>query len=71
MILAAFLLLSVGLVDVLRGFLRGRAFWIGSAGAAVLLLVLGVLGDAVLFALLGIVLSALWAWLLPLDGRPR
>ncbi|MBS1697912.1 MAG: hypothetical protein JST25_05865 [Actinobacteria bacterium] len=71
MILAAFLLLSVGLVDVLRGFLRGRAFWIGSAVAAVLLLVLGVLGDAVLFALLGIVLSALWAWLLPLDGRPR
>lgn len=71
MIVAGFVLLAVGLVDVLRGFLRGRAFWIGSGIAAVLLLALSVLGDAVPFALLGIVLAAGWAWLLPLEGRPR
>ncbi|KJL27187.1 hypothetical protein RL72_00655 [Microbacterium azadirachtae] len=71
MIVAGFLLLAVGLADVLRGFLRGRAFWIGAGIAAAVLLALSVLGDAAPFALLGIALAALWTWLLPLEGRPR
>lgn len=71
MILAGFVLLAVGVADVLRGFLRGRAFWIGSGIAAVLLLVVGALGGAYVYAAVGIVLAAVWAWLLPLEGRPR
>lgn len=71
MILAGFVLLAVGLTDVLRGFLRGRAFWVGAGIAAVLLLVVGALGGAYVYAAVGIVLAAVWAWLLPLEGRPR
>ncbi|GAA4491922.1 hypothetical protein [Microbacterium panaciterrae] len=71
MILAGFVLLATGLCDVLRRFLHGRAFWIGTAVAAVLVLVLGTLGGAYLFALIGIACAVLWAWLLPLEGRPR
>ena len=71
MILAGFVLIAIGLADALRRFLRGRALWIGLAAAAVLVLVLGILGGAYLFALLGIALAVLWAWLLPLEGRPR
>ncbi|MBS1673415.1 MAG: hypothetical protein JSS74_05555 [Actinobacteria bacterium] len=71
MILAGFVLLSIGLADVLRRFLRGRALWIGVAITGVLVLVGASFGGAYLFALIGIVLAALWAWLLPIDGRPR
>jgi hypothetical protein len=71
MILAGFLLLAIGLVDVLRRFLPGRAFWIGSGIAAVLVLVAGILSGAALYAVLGIAAAALWVWLLPLNGRPR
>ncbi|PRB00869.1 hypothetical protein [Microbacterium sp. MYb64] len=71
MILAGLILLSVGLADVLRRFLRGRALWIGIAVAGVLVLVLATLGGAYLYAVVGLALAALWVWLLPLDGRPR
>ncbi|MDQ4215868.1 hypothetical protein [Microbacterium capsulatum] len=71
MILAGFVLLSIGLADILRRFLRGAAFWIGVAIAALLLLVVGVLGAACTYAAIGIVLAVLWAWLFPLDGQPR
>jgi len=71
MILAGLILLPIGLADVLRRFLRGRALWIGIAVAGVLVLVLAALGGAYLYAVLGLALAALWVWLLPLDGRPR
>ncbi|MFJ4167658.1 hypothetical protein ACIPY5_19060 [Microbacterium sp. NPDC089698] len=71
MILAGLILLSVGLADVLRRFLRGRALWAGIAVAGVLVLVLAALGGAYLHAVAGLVVAALWVWLLPLDGRPR
>lgn len=71
MILAGLILLSVGLADVLRRFLRGRALWIGIAVGGVLVLVLATLGGAYLYAVVGLALAALWVWLLPLDGRPR
>ncbi len=71
MILAGFVLLAVGLADVVRRFLRGPAFWVGIAVAGVLVLAAGILGAAYLFALIGIVVAALWIWLLPLEGRPR
>ncbi|OZB81924.1 hypothetical protein [Microbacterium sp. 13-71-7] len=71
MILAGLILLPIGLADVLRRFLRGRALWIAIAVAGVLVLVLAALGGAYLYAVLGLALAALWVWLLPLDGRPR
>ena len=71
MILAGLILLPIGLADVLRRFLRGRALWIGIAVAGVLVLVLAALGGAYLYAVVGLALAALWVWLLPLDGRPR
>lgn len=71
MIVAGLILLSVGLADVLRRFLSGRALWIGIAVAGVLVLVLATLGGAYLYAVVGLALAALWVWLLPLDGRPR
>ncbi|MDR2321160.1 MAG: hypothetical protein LBE60_05885 [Microbacterium sp.] len=71
MILAGLILLSVGLADVLRRFLRGRALWAGIAVAGVVVLVLAALGGAYLHAVAGLVVAALWVWLLPLDGRPR
>lgn len=71
MILAGLILLSVGLADVLRRFLRGRALWIGIAVGGVLVLVLATLGGAYLYAVVGLALAALWVWLLPIDGRPR
>ena len=71
MIFAAFALLGIGTADVLRQFLRGAARGIGMALAAIALLVAGVLGDAVLPALAGIVLAAAWIWLLPAERRPR
>lgn len=71
MILAGFVLLAIGLADVLRRFLRGRAFWIGAAVTAALLVALAAVGDAILFGLIGVALAVLWSWVLPVDGRPR
>ena len=71
MILAAFALLGIGTADVLRQFLRGTVRGVGMALAAIAMLVVGVLGDAVLPALAGIVLAAAWIWLLPAGQRPR
>ena len=71
MILAGLTLLAIGVADVLRRFLRGRALWIGLAVGGVLVLVLATLGGAYLYAVVGLALAALWIWLLPLDGRPR
>lgn len=71
MIVTAFALLGIGAVDILRQFLRGAARGIGMTVAAISVLVVGILGDAVLPALTGIVLAAAWAWLLPAGGRPR
>ncbi|MGN8027567.1 hypothetical protein [Microbacterium sp. 22242] len=71
MILAGFVLLAVGLADILRRFLRGRALWMGVAIAGLLVLAGSSFGGAYVFALIGIVLAVLWAWVLPLEGRPR
>lgn len=67
MILAGFLLLAVGAVDLVRQFAARR--WIGYLVVAVLLLVLGSVGDALLPMLAAFVVGALWVWCMP-DDRP-
>lgn len=60
MILAGFLLLAVGLADLVRQFVRVR--WIGFAVAAILLLLIGGLSDALLPAAAGVLVGGLWVW---------
>lgn len=71
MIGAGLVLLAVGAADLLREFLPAARRWIGLVAGAVLLLVLGVLVDAILAALAAIVVAALWVWLAPIGGRAR
>lgn len=67
MILAGFLLLAIGAVDLVRQFAPRR--WIGYLVVAVLLLVLGSVGDALLPMLAALGAGALWVWCMP-DHRP-
>lgn len=69
MILAGFLLLAVGATDLVRQFVPRR--WIGYVVAAAVIMLLGIGGDALLPALLGIGAGALWAWSMPDDGPSR
>ncbi|WP_337004215.1 MULTISPECIES: hypothetical protein [unclassified Microbacterium] len=67
MILAGFILLAVGAADLVRQFSPRR--WIGYLAAAVVLLLLGSVSDAVLPMLAALVVGALWVWCMP-DDRP-
>lgn len=71
MIGAGLVLLAVGAADLLREFLPAARRWIGLAVGAVLLLVLGMLADAIVAALAALVVAALWVWLAPIGGRAR
>ena len=67
MILAGFVLLAVGAADLVRQFAPRR--WIGYLAAAVILLLLGSVSDAVLPMLAALVAGALWIWCMPDDRR--
>lgn len=67
MIVAGFILLAVGSADLVRQFAPRR--WIGYLTVAVILLLLGSVGDALLPMLIGLVVGALWVWGMPAD-RP-
>lgn len=67
MIVAGFILLAVGAADLVRQFAPRR--WIGYLTVAVILLLLGSVGDALLPMLIGLVVGALWVWGMPAD-RP-
>ncbi|AMG81989.1 hypothetical protein D8M34_16555 [Microbacterium sp. HSID17254] len=69
MILAGFVLLAVGATDLVRQFVPRR--WIGFVVAAAVVLLLGIGGDALLPALLGLGAGALWAWSMPDEGPSR
>lgn len=69
MILAGFVLLAVGATDLVRQFVPRR--WIGYVMAAAVVLLLGIGGDALLPALLGLGAGALWAWSMPDEGPSR
>ncbi|WP_309129123.1 hypothetical protein [Microbacterium sp.] len=69
MILAGFLLLSVGAVDLVRQFAPRR--WIGYLAALIVLLVLGSVSAAVLPMLAAIAVGAAWTWAMPADRDPR
>lgn len=66
MILAGFVLLAVGATDLVRQFVPRR--WIGYVVAAAVIVLLGIGGDALLPALLGLAAGALWAWSMPDEG---
>lgn len=67
MIVAGFILLVVGAVDLVRQFAPRR--WIGYLTVAVIMLLLGSGSDALLPMLAALLVGALWAWCMP-DDRP-
>lgn len=69
MILAGFLLLAVGAVDLVRQFVPRR--WIGYLATLIVLLVLGSVSDALLPMILAIAAGAAWVWVMPRDRDSR
>ncbi|WP_223628569.1 hypothetical protein [Microbacterium sp. EST19A] len=67
MIIAGFVLLAVGAVDLVRQFAPRR--WIGYLTVAVLLLLLGSVSDALLPMIAALVVGALWVWSMPDERR--
>lgn len=67
MIVAGFLLLTVGAVDLVRQFAPRR--WIGYLTVAILLLLLGSVSDALLPMIAALAVGALWVWSMPDRGR--
>lgn len=67
MIVAGFVLLAVGAVDLVRQFAPRR--WIGFLTVAVLLLVLGSVSDALLPMIAALAVGALWIWCMPDERR--
>lgn len=67
MIVAGFVLLAVGAVDLVRQFAPRR--WIGYLTIAILLLFLGSVSDALLPMLTALVVGALWVWCMPDERR--
>jgi hypothetical protein len=67
MIVAGFVLLAVGAVDLVRQFAPRR--WIGYLTVAVLLLLLGSVSDALLPMIVALVVGALWVWSMPDERR--
>lgn len=63
MILAGFLLLAVGAVDLVRQFVPRR--WIGYLVTLIVLLVLGSVSDALLPMILAVAAGAVWVWVMP------
>ena len=71
MIAAGLTLLAIGAADLVREFLPAARRWIGLLVGAVVLLVIGVLADALIAALGALVVAALWVWLSPVGARAR
>lgn len=67
MIIAGFVLLAVGAVDLVRQFAPRR--WVGYMTVAVLLLLLGSVSDALLPMIAALVVGALWIWCMPAERR--
>ena len=66
MIVAGFMLLAVGAVDLVRQFAPRR--WVGYLTVAIILLLLGSVSDALVPLLIALATGALWIWSMP-DGR--
>ncbi|WP_460797707.1 hypothetical protein [Microbacterium sp. GXF0217] len=69
MILAGFLLLAVGAVDLVRQFVPPR--WIGYLVTLIVLLVLGSVADALLPMIVAIVVGAAWVRAMPRERDSR
>lgn len=69
MILAALTLIAIGGADLLRRFVPRRPLRIAALLVlAAAVIATGVLADAIVPALIGVVLAALWIWSMPLDA---
>jgi hypothetical protein len=68
-ILAALLLVAIGLVDAFRPLVRPRRSWLVVGAIAVIVLIVGALSDAVLPALAAAVGLAAWAVFMRADSR--
>lgn len=71
MILAGFLLLTVGAADLVRQFVPRGGRWIGFLVTGLLLVVLGTVSNALLGMLAALAVGALWVWLMPSDDDRR
>jgi hypothetical protein len=67
MIVAGFVLLTVGAADLVRQFAPRR--WIGYLAVAIVLLLLGSVSDALLPMLAALVIGAVWVWCMPSERR--
>ena len=67
MIVTGFILLAVGAADLVRQFAPRR--WIGYLTAAVILLLLGSVSDALLPMIAALLTGAIWIWCMP-EERP-
>lgn len=68
MIVAGFLLLAIGAVDLVRQFVLRH--WIGYLATGIVLVVVGTVGDALLPAFAAMVAAALWVWTMPDEKTP-
>lgn len=67
MIVAGFVLLTVGAADLVRQFAPRR--WIGYLAVAIVLLLLGSVSDALLPMLAALVIGAVWVWCMPSERQ--
>lgn len=71
MIAAGLILLAIGAADLVREFLPAARRWIGLLVGAIVLIAVGALSDALVGALVALVVAAGWVWLAPVGGRAR
>lgn len=71
MILAGFLLLTVGAADLVRQFVPRSGRWIGFLVTGLLLVVLGTVSNALVGMIVALAVGALWVWLMPADDDRR
>lgn len=71
MIVTGLVLLAIGIADIARQFLRGRALRILLAVAAVAVIVLAALTAAPLAGLFAVAMAVVWVWVFPAHTRAK
>lgn len=71
MIVTGLVLLAIGIADIARQFLRGRALRILLAAAAVAVIVLAALTAAPLAGLFAVATAVVWVWVFPSHTRGK
>jgi hypothetical protein len=70
-IVAGLVLLAIGIADIARQFLRGRALRILLAAAAVAVIVVAALTAAPLAGLFAVAMAVVWVWVFPSQTRAK